>query len=1100
MRREIFWLALAVVVVATRSERTVGAETPLDWENPKVIGINKLPPHATTMLYSDVRAALRADQSGSPYYRSLNGPWQFHWVPKPAARPVDFYKTDYDAKKWATIPVPSNWQAHDYDVPIYLNIPYPFSQANPPGTAPAQEGKVRMLEELKVANPPHIPHDNNPVGSYRRTFTIPADWNNSRIVLHFAGVESAFYVWVNGKKVGYSEDSRTPAEFDITEFVKPGENLLAVEVYRWCDGSYLEDQDFWRLSGIYRDVYLLAEPNVHVRDFWAKTDLDDQYRDATLSLSLQLVNRSQKPSMANVEVSLFDETFQTKPGDASKVVTRVGVRPVFEPWTKQVDLKPGGEVLVNFQQQLANPKKWSAETPNLYAMVIVVKDAEGNVIETIPSRVGFRKVKVVDGLLLVNGKPVKFKGINRHEHDPVTAHTLSTASMIRDIRMMKQSNINAVRTSHYPNDPRWYDLCDRFGLYVIDEANIESHGMGYGPESLAKNPDWLDAHMARTKAMVERDKNHPSVVIWSLGNEAGNGPNFTATYEWTKQRDPSRPVQYERAELESNTDIVCPMYPPPAKLSEYAVKHQTRPMILCEYAHAMGNSVGDLWSYWRPIYKHPQLQGAFIWDWVDQSFRAPVTRDKMIATTIKDPKEIRPDLKGYFWAYGGDYGPPDTPSDANFCCNGLVASDRTPHPSLYQVKKVYQSIQIEPVDLAAGKVQVANLYDFISTAFVKGEWELMAGEKRLDGGPLDVPVIAPGEKAVVTAPMKSIQPTPGVEYWLNLRFRLAEDAPWAAKGHVVAQEQFKLPVDKRVAPTALADLPPVEAVESDQAITLSGKDFRTALDKKKGTITSLKYGDAELVSQGPRPDFWRVPTDNDRGNQMPTRCGVWRNAGKNWRIDKVTMRRLAPGAVRVDVDGTLPDVEAKYSVAYTVLGTGDVVLDVRYQAGEKKLPELPRFGMQMLMPGGFETMTWYGRGPSETQWDRKDGCPVGLYSGTVQEQFVDYSRPQENGNKTDVRWVSLTNDKGVGLLAVGMPLLNAKASHYATEEMEGKRHAYEIPWRETVTLNLDLQQMGVGGDTSWGELTHPEFMLKDKSYAYRFRLCPITKTSNARPS
>ena len=664
--------------------------------------------------------------------------------------------------------------------------------------------------------------------------------------------------------------------------------------------------------------------------------------------------------------------------------------------------------------------------------------------------------------------------------------------MIRDIRLMKQSNINAVRTSHYPNTPRWYELCDRFGLYVIDEANVESHGVGYGPNSLAKNPQWTEAHVDRVRRMVERDKNHPSVILWSLGNEAGDGINFTAAADWVRRRDPGRPVHYERAELGPNTDIVCPMYPHPSRLIAYGSQPQTRPMILCEYAHAMGNSTGDLWSYWAPIYKYKQLQGAFLWDWVDQGFRKPVPGAK--GPVKIDPKETRPDRKNYFFAYGGDFGPPGTPSDDNFCMNGLVDSDRVPHPGLYQVKKVYQSIQINPVDLAAGKVEIANIYDFVSTEFVEGRWELMADERRVDGGPIDMPILGPGEKAVVTIPIKPGELTPGAEYWLNLRFRLADDAPWAPRGHLVAQEQFKLPIAKPAATVAARDLPPLDAKASEESIVFSGEGFETVFDKKQGTIGSYKFQDVDLIEKGPRPDFWRAPTDNDRGNKMPKRCAAWRDAGKNWRIDAVTMKRLSPGAIRVDVAGTLPDVEAKYNVAYSFLGTGDVLIDVQYEAGDKKLPEIPRFGMQMVMPGGFDNMAWYGRGPQESHWDRKDGYPVGIYSGTVDEQFVDYARPQENGNKTDVRWLALTNDSGVGLLAVGMPLLSVSARHCGTADLEGLRHGYEIKWSDSITVNLDHKQMGVGGDTSWDALTHPEFMLKGKSYRYQFRLRPISKT------
>jgi len=1230
------------------------AETP-DWENPEVFDINKEPPHATLAVYPDVKSAIRPDRAASPWSQSLDGDWKFHWVPKPADRPIEFFKTDFDDAAWDRIPVPSNWQMHGYGIPIYVNIRYPFSPTDPP----------------------HIPHDANPVGSYRRTFTLPESWQPRHTFLHFDGVESAMYVWVNGHKVGYNQGSRTPAEFDISPYLKPGENLLAAEVYRYSDGSYLEDQDFWRLSGIFRNVYLFSTGDLHIRDFWAKTDLDDDYQGATLNVNVKLRNYGKAAMQGQLDAVLFVEEPQAERSSEAggRSFVPVVTRPLVPPLTQEVKVPPGEEISLDLSLPVDNPKKWTAETPNLYPLLLVLKDAAGKPIEVIPSQVGFREVEIRDGELLVNGRAVLLKGTNRHEHDPDTGHTISRESMVRDIRLMKQHNINAVRTSHYPDTPLWYELCDRLGLYLIDEANVESHGMGYGEKSLAKDPLWKAAHLDRTIRMVQRDKNHPSIIIWSLGNEAGDGVNFAATSTWIRQNDPTRPVHYEGAGNGLNTDIICPMYPSPASVEAYGSRPQARPMILCEYAHAMGNSMGDLWSYWRPIYKLKHLQGAFVWDWVDQGLRkeipglatvrdqsrfglvgsvtgravrvddvaglqgfvtlpggshldisgnritlearvrptptdthspfvlkgdfqyglkqqgtdlqfflydtnnwitltAPLPdgwydgwhnvagvydgaemalyvdgrklasmpyagmiarsaypvnigrnsthNDRQLSGTIASARiydralsaeeladgQRRPDdatvlwldfdhvdktdaAKGTFFAYGGDFGPPGTPSDDNFCMNGLVTSDRVPHPSLHQVKKVYQSIQIAAVDLAAGKIEVTNVYDFIDLDHVEGTWQLMADDRPIGEGSLAMPTIGPGQKQIVSVPLPRIHSAPGVEYWLNVSFRLADKASWADKGHEVAAEQFKMPWATPAPAVDIERLPELKLQQDDTLATIAGKDFSLTFDKAAGTIRSLSYRGLELIEAGPQPDFWRAPIDNDDGNQMPQRCAVWRDAGSNWKIEQVDVTQPSPTQVTIGVTVTLPDVKADYRVVYSVFGSGDIVVDVEYEADDSQRPEMPRFGMQMTLPSQFEQFTFYGRGPMENYSDRHDCAPVGLYQSTVDGQFVDYSEPQENGNKTDVRWVALTNDQGIGLLAVGM--LSVGASHYKHADLEGAAHTYEMTRRDTIRLNLDHRQMGVGGDNSWGAQPHKEFQLTEKAYSYQYRLRPFSK-------
>jgi beta-galactosidase len=707
-----------------------------DWENPDMIGHNKEPGHSTLMVYADEATAINGERSESPYFRLLNGHWKFNWVGTPAERPEDFYRADFDASHWKQIPVPSNWQMHGYGMPHYLNRGYAFKR-----------------------NPPFIRHEHNPVGSYRHDFTIPESWDGRRVFIHFDGVESAFYIWVNGNKVGYSQGSRTPAEFDLTGYVHTGENTLAVEVYRFSDGSYLEDQDMWRLSGIFRDVYLFSTPTLHIRDFEVKTFLDNEYRDADLEVDIRLRNYGSRSSRATVNAVLLDS----------------GGQKLMDIGSKSTSVGKEAEETLRFKVTVPNPDKWTAETPSLYKVLLSVSNESGEVVEVIPGTVGFRKVEIGNGQLMVNGVAVYLKGVNRHEHDADLGHVPTTSMMIRDIELMKRHNINVVRTSHYPNTPQWYELADRYGLYLIDEANIESHGMGYRPDyTLGNNPDWEKAHMDRIQRMVERDKNHPSVIIWSMGNEAGDGTNFVKASEWIHQRDPGRPVHYERAGEGAHVDMVTPMYATIERMIKYAEGNPERPMILCEYAHAMGNSVGNLQDYWDAIEKYPALQGGFIWDWVDQGLRHQNSAGEE------------------FWAYGGDFG--DKPNNDNFCANGLVLPDRQPNPSLAEVKKVYQWVKVKPVDLKAGKVSIHNKYHFIGLGFLDASWKLEVDGRLVAQGAMPKLDIDPGEAKEVLVPFEEPKLPPGGEAFLTISFALAEGQSWAPKGHVMAWDQLKLPL------------------------------------------------------------------------------------------------------------------------------------------------------------------------------------------------------------------------------------------------------------------------------------------------------------------
>ncbi len=1000
-----------------------------------MIGRNKEAAKATAIPFADVSSALARDPAGSPWYRSLNGTWDFHWSENPDVRPVDFYRPDFDVASWDEIPVPANWQLHGYGYPIYTNVRYSWGEPDPP----------------------RVPHDFNPVGSYRRSFTVPDDWDGRQVILHFAGVSSAFYLWVNGQEVGYSQGSRTPAEFDITEYLQPGGNLVAAEVYRYSDGSYLECQDFWRISGLFRDVFLYSLDRLQIRDFEVHTDLDESYRDASLGIDVRIANLGAVDRPYAVTATLFD-------ADGGVVVDDLAV---------SGEASAGTETAIRLDREISDPPKWSAEEPNLFRLVLSLTDPDGAVIQSVSTNVGFREVSITDGQLLVNGVAVLLKGTNRHEHDPDTAHVMSTEGMVRDILLMKQHNINAVRTSHYPDVTEWYDLTDYYGLYVIDEANIESHGIGYDPDkTLGNKPEWGPAHMDRTVSMVERDKNHPSIIIWSLGNEAGDGVNFTETANWIRERDPSRPVHYERAELGPNTDIFCPMYARIPEIVEYAENHDDRPLILCEYSHAMGNSNGNVADYWKEIYARERLQGGFIWDWVDQGLRQPVPGK---------PGE-------FYFAYGGAFEPEGVYHDDNFLMNGLVSADRVPHPGLLEVKKVYQYIDVVPVDPARGKISIANGYGFINLDRFEGFWEIRADDEVMASGRLPKLNIAPGASRDFTLPVPRLQPMAGVEYWLELSFRLPQDTAWAERGHEVAWEKFKLEMGGAAPKLNPSEMAALSVEESSGEAIVSGDGFAVRFDLGDGIIAAMTVGGTDLVAVGPRPNFWRAPTDNDRGNNMPERCASWKAASSNWVVTSAVADRVGPAEIEVRFSGRFPDVESTNEIVYTVFGNGEIGVDVSFTPGDGELPELPRFGMQMDVPGGFETVTWYGRGPHESYWDRKDGARVGVWSGSVEEQFVDYSEPQENGNKTDVRWMSLTNDEGVGLLVIGEPLVAFSAHHYTTADLEDAKYSWQMERRENITLSIDMQQTGVGGDDSWGARTHDEYTVWPEPLEYSFRL------------
>jgi beta-galactosidase/beta-glucuronidase len=1072
---------------------------PNDWENPHVFGINKLPAHATLMSYPDEAMALAGQRQQSPYFQSLNGRWKFYYAPNPQAVPGNFYQDDFETTPWAEIEVPGNWTMQGYDKPIYANVKMPI----PP-------------------NPPYVPKEDNPTGIYRREFSVPENWRGRQIVICFDGVESAFYVWVNGQKIGYSQDSRLPAEFDLTPYLQPGQNSLAVMVIRWSDGSYLEDQDHWRMAGIFRDVYLYAPPKVHIADFFARPELDADYRDATLKVRAivnfydqapptdykgEIRGFDPNPPAYRVEMQLYDAEGQ----------------PIFvAPVSRSVRVSDWTMTAVNLSQPVANPHKWSAEQPYLYTLVLSLKNAEGQTIEAESCRIGFRKIEVKNRELLINGQPVLIKGVNRHEFDQRHGKTVTLEGMLTDIKLLKQFNLNAVRASHYPNDTRWYDLCDEYGLYIIDEANIETHALY---NKLAHDPDWTTAFLERGKRMVERDKNHPCIILWSLGNESGYGPNHDAIAGWIRGYDPSRPLHYEGtispfsvllnkdlageskpgptefAEARQQgwqvgllaSDIYCPMYPQVDDIIAYAQEPtNTRPLIMCEYAHSMGNSTGNLKEYWEAVENHHGLQGGFIWDWVDQAL-------------VKVDKQGRE-----YWAYGGDFG--DEINDGNFCMNGLVFPDRTPHPALYEYKKIIQPVAVKAKALAAGQIEIVNKHYFSDLSGLNGAWELAADGEVLQQGQLPRLHTLPQSSEIVSLPIQPPALNPGAECFLTVRFSLAEATPWAEQGHEVAWEQLAMPF-KAPAPSLILtnQMPAVELTERGKEVIITGPEFYLAFNQAAGQISFFTFKGTSLLVTGPRLNIWRAATDNDGFKLWPDReeklLYQWLKAGLDrleHQTETVTVEQLKLQMVRISVHTTVraagcPDGFEHYHT-YTIYGSGDVVIENRVEASPN-LPPLPRIGLTMSLPAGFEQFTWYGRGPHENYSDRNVGAAVGLYHGSVDEQHEPYIMPQENGNKTEVRWLTLTHETGMGLLAVGRPALEASVSHHTADDLYRALHTIDLVRRPEVILNLDYKQCGLGG-ASCGPGTLSQYLVQPGTFNFSVRLRPfmIGQVSPARLS
>ena len=1037
-------LILTSFLIAAGSLSLYAAVEGNEWENSRIFAIGREKPRATFHTYPDPLSALSGEHSSSPYHMSLNGVWKFMFSPTPDSRPQDFYKAEFDSSSWDGIEVPSNWEMKGYGIPVYTNTKYPFP-----------------------INPPFIPHDDNPVGSYIRDFSIPENWEGRKVFLHFDGSTAGMYVWVNGEKAGYVQSTKNPAEFDITDFLKPGVNRIACEVYRWTDGSYLENQDFWRLSGIDRDVYLYSSALQKIRDFSITQDLSSDYKNGLFGVDAKLRNYSGAPFSGKLETTLYSP-------QGKRLMSQ----------TKRVDLKGDSESEVALSTTIKNVARWDTEHPTLYTAVITLYDNAGNVVESTSAKVGFRKIEIKDGQLRVNGTPIEVHGVNVHEHHERNGHVVDRETMMKDIMVMKRHNINAVRMSHYPQSPLWYDLCDRYGLFVVDEANVENHGFGVkekdwtgNPKHPSSDPAYLDAILDREILMFERDKNHPSVITWSLGNESGNGVNFHEAYRLMKSLDNSRPVQYEQAKEGENTDIVCPMYPSMDYIREYADrKSGVRPYIMCEYAHAMGNSSGNFQEYFDIIRSSPHMQGGFIWDWVDQG----------ILTKDENGKD--------YWAYGGDFGAAEYRgynNDENFCLNGLVQPDRTPHPGLMEVKKVYQDIRFQPSDLQKGIVTVENHFLSTNLKDFRFKWELIEDGNLIDSGILPEMDVKPGKNRDVAIPMPD-RIDPAKDLFLSIYAYTTTGNEIVPEGHELAREQFTLSsgTHEYLLPGSDGKIPSLTEKDGKWYVTANGVE--AVFNVSDGRIGSYSFNGEKILEEGPEPDFWRAPTDNDLGEKVQRKLNVWRCAAEN-RVSLGATASTEGNTVVITSDWRLPDVaNSTYRNIYTLYPDGTMKVTAEWNAEGLEVPELMRFGMVMALPKRYDTFTWYGRGPWENYSDRNSSSFMGIWEGRVGEQHYPYIRPQESGNKTDVRWATLTDDAGKGIRVWSEKPLNVTARDFKTESIDmgltkAQRHNNDIVHdRKYNYLNVDLAQRGLGGDNSWGAHPHDPYRLTSKSYSYTY--------------
>ena len=1045
-----------------------------EWEDLSIFSINTEKPHATFYPFASEKLLLENNFKNNNLYNLLNGQWDFKLYINIDSVPKNFYKKKSNVKKWNIIPVPSNWQFHSKDFPVYSNIIYPYK-----------------------INPPYMPKDYNPVGLYHKTFVINDDWSDKEVFVHFGGVNSAFYLWINGKKIGYSEGSKTPAEFNITNYINKGKNSMFLQVIRWSDGTYIEDQDFWRLSGIERDVFLYAQPKIAVRDIFVKTNLNDDLKKSEIKIDIDIKNFNDFDSKISIKSKLYD--------DKNQLIKNI---------TKDIQVKSLSTQKINLKSEIIGPLLWSAENPNLYYLTTtLIKD--GKETHSIGQQIGFRKIELKNGQILVNKQPILFKGVNRHEHDEFTGHVVSKESMIKDIEIMKQNNINSVRTSHYPNDPYWYELCNKYGIYLIDEANVESHGFGYEKNDTPAFKTEFDAmHMDRWKRMVERDKNHPSIIMWSLGNEAGDGPIFVKGYDWIKSFDESRLVFYEMTSekpdilkrgisLKPHTDFFGWMYATMNQLKrEYLGKFSNRPFIWAEYSHAMGNSNGNISDLWDMVHKERQMQGGFIWDFVDQG----------LADFNDEGKK--------YWKYGGDFSPNNYHNDTNFCMNGLINSDRTFHPAMEEIKKVYQDISFS---LKNNKdsiyLKVENQYFFTNLKDFDFKYELLKDGEVVKEGDFKIDLLAQKSK-IISIPVnkylfhENYKNKNTSDYYLNVYSYLNKDKNLVPSGHLMAKEQieiFKSKINYSITNSSKL----IKTELNDNILKVFNDNIKVVFDNISGELKNYVVNKKEFINKSPHLNFWRAPIDNDYGNDLPGRSKEWKLASKNRSLINFNYETLNNNKVKVIVEYELSNINSSYTTIFLVNSNGEIKISNDFQyKGKLSDAEMPRFGMNFQIPEIYNNVSWYGRGPHENYIDRKDSAFIGIYESLVSDLAFDYSRPQENGYRTETKWLKLTDENGIGLKIYGLPNISFSAHNNTIEDFDDgirennpgeelssrtrivkkQRKPIDIPKRDFISLNIDLKQMGVGGDNSWGARPLLKYLIQPGNFKYSFIIKPILKS------
>lgn len=1027
----------------------LSAQVP-DWENPEVFGINKEETRTTALPYPSEALALTDDYMQSPYYQSLDGVWKFHWVPKVADVPAGFYQESYDVSGWAGMPVPGTWEFNGYGVPMYVGVNFGM-----------------------VSNPPYVDRDDSPAGAYRHTFNIPESWDGRRVFLHFEAGTNSMYVWVNGQKVGYTQNSKSPAEFDITPYVRQGENTLACQVHKFSDGYYLEDQDMWRLGGINRSVYLYSTAQTRIADFFAHPGLDKNYKNGVFSVDVKLKNYTAAGQSRQAEVSLLDKA-------GKRVFTR----------SQRVLVPAGGTSEVTLSGSVPAPLKWTAETPNLYTLLVTLKDEKGAVVESTSHKIGFRKIEIRDGQLFVNGKKIYIKGVNLHEYNAYTGNVVTRKEMMRNLQLMKELNINAVRTSHYQQAPLWYKLCDEYGIYLVNENNLESHGLGFGDKNISNFPEWHAAHMDRIERLIERDKNHASVIFWSLGNEASNGKAFFDMYDWAKQRDPGRPTQYEQAHnykdainYARNTDILAPMYPQCATMRHDAGRDLGKPYIMCEYAHAMGNSMGNFQEYWDIIRSSKNMQGGFIWEWHNHGYPA------------------EDDQGRFYWAYGGDLNGYKKLNHDNFCMDGIITPDQNYMPHTHIVKKVYQNILFKAKDLEKGLITVVNDFKFIKLTpdNYTYRWILLKNGKAEAEGAFGLTVEADSHRDV-KLDLPVVEAEEGNEYYLQVYAYSKEKTPFVPAGFEVAKEEFAIPGNNYfTGRERLGESVEVKQMISDRSsrymLTAGTMTYEFETKDTGGSLLRVTDNGKRVFYELPQLNFWRAPTDNDLGAKTQTKLRVWKEAGRNVTCKFVNLEK-AGSSVSVQYEYCLERVAASVYMTYTVNRDGSLTVDAHYKPLSDDVPEMVRFGMLMTLPKEYNDFTWYGRGPHESYIDRKHDAFIGIYNGKVDEQAFPYYRPQETGNKTDVRWLTLRDGKGRGILVEGSQPLSVSATRnrpddYDSGKMRKQWHPTDTPPRNETVLCVDLFQRGVAGTDSWGINPLDEYRFwgnREYRYSYTIRV------------